>query len=156
MSVGADVIAKIGGAAAGLVALWGAIKYLPKLIDTARISHELTAALEDSRNSASAARSYRLAAEGYRQRIDALIEQTKAAGERADAATERADTAIIYIVDVINFVKSGRPFEEMPPIPELLESWIYEQMHKRAVESRAEAAKSHRPFHRAPEEGEEA
>ena len=144
----ADIAAKIGGLIASVVAIWGALRLLPRVVNHVKLISELQIALETARTNGEAAKQYRLTADSYRDRIDGLLGQVREAIARADSAADRTDIALVYIVDLLNFIKSGRPIVEAPPLPEELEQDVYEIIRRRAMAP--EAPKVDRPFLASP------
>ena len=137
----ADVLAKVGGFLAAIVAAWGIIRLLPKLLSNARLAYELSVALEGQRSAEEAAKQYRLAAESYRERIDSMMEEARDVMAKAVSASALSSAAIIYIVDLLNFIKSGKPLASAPPLPEELQQAVYD-----ALASKWEAPKADRFF----------
>lgn len=134
----ADVLSKLGGFIAALTAAfgvsWGAIKGLPRLFNFAKIQFELTAALEGQRIAERIATQYREAAADYRQLYEDSIHRTNEAVERAENAAKLVDVAIVFIVDLLTFIKSGRPMKDAPRIPEALEQGVYEVLRRQREE----------------------
>lgn len=143
----ADALSKIGGFLAAVAGLWGVARLLPKVFSHARLAVELSSALEAQRIAEEAARQYRQAAEAYRERIDGLVDELEGAVRRADSAADRSESAILYVVDLIQFMQSGRPFAEAPPIPEDLQQAVHDVLSRRLKAKREqEEAKTTNPF----------
>jgi hypothetical protein len=157
-------LAQIGTFFLGMGVMWGAIRGWPKFLNHGRLiaennalSRNLSMTMDALKIAESAAKQYREAADSYKELYHAERARTEEAYARLDEATSRAetavdtvDTAIIFIVDLLNHIKSERPMKHAPPIPEELEDAVHEAYAKRAER---EVPKADHPFRIAPEEG---
>jgi hypothetical protein len=157
-------LSQIGTFLLGAAATWGVLRGWPRLLNHKRIvdennalSRHLATTLDALKVAESAAKQYREAADSYKElyqaeraRNEEAYMRLHEATNRAESAADLVDTAIIFIVALLNHIKSGRPIKDAPSIPEALEAAVHEAYAKRAER---EVSKADHPFWIAPEEG---